>query len=304
MKALERRAEIIRILKSIRYETMGRLAICLGVTIRTIRSDIKALRVDHPLITKRGNGGGVMAVEKPPSQTCDSNRDQPAPNQSDAVVRSNNVLVGAFGQFAAGDQPGNIRGGTLGQSAVGIQPGNILGGAFGQYAAGVPPDNIRRGVFVQPGAAAQPDNNRPDVFGQSEELERFYTEYQWEMGFLNRPILGFAQNVRALIIQTNCGRKEFCEKTLLSERSFYRVMNDQFPYPTRATVMLICVGLALGGIVSERLLELAGFHLNFMLIGYKKALYELCGRTVYECDEIFVSMGLPSILPKPYRQCA
>lgn len=38
---------------------MGRLALELGVTRRTIRSDITALTVDYPLETQRGNGGCV-----------------------------------------------------------------------------------------------------------------------------------------------------------------------------------------------------------------------------------------------------
>ena len=286
MKALERRAVILRTLISMGHVTMGMLADYFGITVRTIQNDINALKVDRPLITKRGNGGGVM-VERQPSQTCDSNREQPTPNQSNAVVRSDNIFVGAFGQSNAAVHPDSIYDGTCGQPDTAVQP-----------------DNIRRGVFGQPGAAAQSGNNRPDIFGQSEPRGRFYAEYQRELEFLNRPIQGFAQTARALIIQIHCGRKEFCERTLLSERMYYRLMNDQVPYPTRATVMLICVGLALGGILSEQLLGLAGFQLNAMLIAYKKALYELCGLSVYECDEIFVALGLPSILPKPYRQCA
>lgn len=38
---------------------MRRLGIELGVTDRTIRSDITALTADHPLQTVRGNGGCV-----------------------------------------------------------------------------------------------------------------------------------------------------------------------------------------------------------------------------------------------------
>jgi len=59
----ERRAEIIRILVSRRHETMGQLANELGVTDRTIRSDITALTVDYPLKTIRGNGGCVRIAD-------------------------------------------------------------------------------------------------------------------------------------------------------------------------------------------------------------------------------------------------
>lgn len=42
---------------------MGRLALELGVTRRTIRSDITALTVDDPLETQRGNGGCVKVAD-------------------------------------------------------------------------------------------------------------------------------------------------------------------------------------------------------------------------------------------------
>ena len=42
---------------------MGLLALELGVTRRTIRSDITALTVDYPLETQRGNGGCVKVAD-------------------------------------------------------------------------------------------------------------------------------------------------------------------------------------------------------------------------------------------------
>ena len=42
---------------------MGRLALELGVTRRTIRSDITALTVDYPLETQHGNGGCVKVAD-------------------------------------------------------------------------------------------------------------------------------------------------------------------------------------------------------------------------------------------------
>ena len=63
MTANERRAEIMRILTARRQESMGRLALELGVTRRTIRSDITALTVDYPLETQRGNGGCVKVAD-------------------------------------------------------------------------------------------------------------------------------------------------------------------------------------------------------------------------------------------------
>ena len=63
MTANERRVEIMRIMTARRQESMGRLALELGVTRRTIRSDITALTVDYPLETQRGNGGCVKVAD-------------------------------------------------------------------------------------------------------------------------------------------------------------------------------------------------------------------------------------------------
>jgi len=59
VNAHERRIEIMRILSVRRRETMGCLAVELGVTTRTIRTDITVLTADYPLETQRGNGGCV-----------------------------------------------------------------------------------------------------------------------------------------------------------------------------------------------------------------------------------------------------
>lgn len=61
--ANERRAEIMRILVARRHETMAELANELGVTDRTIRTDITVLTADYPLETVRGNGGGVKIAD-------------------------------------------------------------------------------------------------------------------------------------------------------------------------------------------------------------------------------------------------
>jgi DeoR/GlpR family transcriptional regulator of sugar metabolism len=53
----------MRILISRRHETMKRLADELGVTDRTIRTDITALTAEYPLETVRGNGGCVKVAE-------------------------------------------------------------------------------------------------------------------------------------------------------------------------------------------------------------------------------------------------
>ncbi len=63
MSANERRAEIMRIMVARRQESMQVLARELGVSDRTIRTDILALTAEYPLETVRGNGGGVRIAD-------------------------------------------------------------------------------------------------------------------------------------------------------------------------------------------------------------------------------------------------
>jgi len=61
--AIERRAEIMRILVARRSANIRVLAAELGVCRRTICADIEILTVDYPLETVRGNGGCVRVAE-------------------------------------------------------------------------------------------------------------------------------------------------------------------------------------------------------------------------------------------------
>lgn len=63
MTTNERRAEIMRVLTARRHETMNHLAVELGVTLRTIRTDITVLTVDYPFETIRDNGGCVKVAD-------------------------------------------------------------------------------------------------------------------------------------------------------------------------------------------------------------------------------------------------
>ncbi len=63
MTATERREEIMKIIVARRHEKMSVLAAELGVSIRTIRSDILKLTAEYPLETTRGNGGGVSVPD-------------------------------------------------------------------------------------------------------------------------------------------------------------------------------------------------------------------------------------------------
>lgn len=63
MTAIERRAEIMRILTARRSTNIRTLAAELGVCRRTICSDIEILTADYPLETQQGNGGCVRVAQ-------------------------------------------------------------------------------------------------------------------------------------------------------------------------------------------------------------------------------------------------
>ena len=63
MSAIERRAEIMRILTSRRKCYLSELSDELGVSKRTIQRDIQALVLEYPLESISGNGGGIRLAD-------------------------------------------------------------------------------------------------------------------------------------------------------------------------------------------------------------------------------------------------
>jgi predicted DNA-binding transcriptional regulator YafY len=63
VNANDRRLEILRVLCERKFETISNLANEFGVCIRTVKYDIEALSLSHPICTTSGNGGGVSVVE-------------------------------------------------------------------------------------------------------------------------------------------------------------------------------------------------------------------------------------------------
>ena len=138
---------------------------------------------------------------------------------------------------------------------------------------------------------------------RSEELKKLHADYINEGNFLSTPRLTFAQAAWAHIERLCIKPKEFCDRTLLSEKVYERLRDKNYHgrNPELQTVLQICIGLNLGGVLSEQLLELAGYKLTAQQLAYKKILYCYCGHSIYECDEVLTALGLPSILPKQYR---
>jgi hypothetical protein len=78
-------------------------------------------------------------------------------------------------------------------------------------------------------------------------------------------------------------------------------MNNQVTCPSLVTVLQICVGLSLGGVLGEQLIELAGYKLNASQAGYKRILYYYQGHSIYECEALILALGLPPIVPVHYK---
>lgn len=146
------------------------------------------------------------------------------------------------------------------------------------------------------------DDHNMEVFNRSEELKKFHEEYSAELTFLSQPITTFAAAAWSHIQRLGLTRKEFCEKTLLSEKTYDRIKANNTGRVTLQTVMQIAVGLELGGALGEQLIELAGYKLTAKEFGYKKVLYSYNGHSIYECDEVLRGLGLDSIIPRQYRE--
>jgi hypothetical protein len=145
------------------------------------------------------------------------------------------------------------------------------------------------------------DDHNNAVFARSEELKKFHEEYSEEITFLQMPVTTFAATASAHIQRLGLSRKEFCDKTLLSEKTYDRIKTNTAGRVTLQTVMQIAIGLELGGLLGEQLIELAGYKLTNKEIGYKKVLYGFKGHSIFECDEVLTALGLESIIPKQYR---
>ena len=60
MDTADRRMEIVSILMVRHHTTAGELAEELGVSVRTIHNDIRALSYGYPIYTRQGENGGVF----------------------------------------------------------------------------------------------------------------------------------------------------------------------------------------------------------------------------------------------------
>ncbi len=120
---------------------------------------------------------------------------------------------------------------------------------------------------------------------------------------MSKPFASFAQAAWEHIERKGVSRADFAEKTLLSGKIYDRIRSGELTNPKLQTVIQICIGLELGGVLGEHLLSLAGYTLNNtpQQLAYKNILHAYRGHSIYECDEILKALGITSIIPKEYR---
>lgn len=149
-----------------------------------------------------------------------------------------------------------------------------------------------------------PDNHNMEIFNRSEELKRFREELIEETQYLSRTSQTFSQAAYGHIQRKGYNKIIFADKTLLSEKTFDRIKNNQLNNPTLETVMAICIGLELSPPYSEELLKAAGFTLNNspQQLAYKKLLHSYRGHSLYECNEVLGALGLSPICGKAYKE--
>jgi len=145
------------------------------------------------------------------------------------------------------------------------------------------------------------DKHNMELFNRNEDLERFYYEVAEEMHVAFELEQTFSQFAWRIFRQKKLNRQTFADKTLLSDAYFDRIKNNRLPSnPDVETVMAICIGLDLDGKLGEELLEKAGHKLNNsqLHVIYRKFLYSLKGRSIYQCNEILEAFGFKPLIKR------
>lgn len=111
------------------------------------------------------------------------------------------------------------------------------------------------------------------------------------------PAAPFALLARAHIERLGVPKAEFCRRTLLSEKTYERIMYGRIAdRPRPETVMQVCVGLGLPLPDAEELFNAAGYHLGGCALHEAyRGLLARGGLTVYGCNDELRSLGLPTL---------
>lgn len=155
---------------------------------------------------------------------------------------------------------------------------------------------------------ATPDYNRVpefdesthnmEVFNRSEEFKKLHASFMQQGQYALQCQKPFCQQTMEAIKFAKANKAVFCEKTMLSEKTYERLETNKMPKPTLETVMCICLGLALEYGISSQLLHAAGYELNNtpQQVAYKALLTSFVGHTLYECDEALKALGLSPLI--------
>lgn len=141
------------------------------------------------------------------------------------------------------------------------------------------------------------NNYNMDVFNRSEDLKKLHASFMNQGQYAVQCQKTFCQQAMDAIRIKRVNKVVFCEKTMLSEKTFERIQSNKMPKPTLETVMCICLGLALEYGISNQLLHAAGYELNNtpQQVAYKALLTSFVGHTLYECNEV-KAMGLSTLI--------
>lgn len=123
--------------------------------------------------------------------------------------------------------------------------------------------------------------------------------------FISNNSGSFGQEVMALTRKRGYNKATFCEKTLLSEKTYDRIVRNEIRgLPRPETVMQICVGLNLGIEYGEPLFERAGYKLegSEILLAYRIILLTCENIDIFECNEILHLLGLPMLAKRVMKK--
>jgi hypothetical protein len=148
-----------------------------------------------------------------------------------------------------------------------------------------------------------PGNHNLAVFQRSQELRDFHDDLVKQSRRLAETEMSFAQLAAWHIRERGYNKAVFRTKTLLSGKTYERIMANRLPNPDLNTVMAICLGLRLSIRESELLLEKAGYRLGSspQHLAYHKLLSAFVGHSLAECNEVLEALDLSPITAKPRR---
>jgi hypothetical protein len=93
----------------------------------------------------------------------------------------------------------------------------------------------------------------------------------------------------------------FCEKTLLGDKQFWNIKTNKMLRPSFDTSMAICVGLGLGLLYGEPLLEKGGHKLDHVRDPYRVLLANFRGLSIFECNEFLIEWGIKPLREREYK---